>query len=117
VLYEAHGRTAATLRDLAAACGADRPAAVARELTKLHEEVRRGGLGELAVSAEASPVKGEVAIVVAGASADEVAAVSLEAGRARVQQLVVEGVKRSAAARLVAQETGLPRRELFEVEA
>ena len=115
VIYEAHGRTAATLRDLADICGAQRRAVVARELTKLYEEVRRGGLAELADRAEASPVKGEVVIVVAGSTEEEVAQVSLEAGRARVERLVAEGVKRSAAARMVAEETGLPRRELFAV--
>ena len=116
VLYEAHGRVAATLRDLAAACGDERPAAVGRELTKLHEEVRRGGLAELAAEVTARPVKGEVVIVVAGASAADVAEVSLEAGRARVERLVAEGVKRSSAAKLVAEETGLPRRDLFSVD-
>jgi 16S rRNA (cytidine1402-2'-O)-methyltransferase len=115
VLFEAHGRTAATLRDLAAACGADRRAAVARELTKLHEEVRRGTLAELGEDATTRPTRGEVVIVVAGATAEDVAEVSLEAGRARVERLVAEGVKRSAAAKMVAQETGLPRRELFVV--
>ena len=85
VLYEAHGRTLATLRDLATACGGERRAAVARELTKLHEEVRRGSLAELADGAATVPVRGEVVIVVAGASAEDVAAVSLEAGRARVE--------------------------------
>ena len=45
VLFEAPGRVAATLGDLATACGVDRPAAVCRELTKLHEEIVRGGLG------------------------------------------------------------------------
>ena len=115
VIYEAHGRTAATLRDLADICGAQRRAVVARELTKLYEEVRRGGLAELAERAAASPVKGEVVIVVAGSTEEEVAQVSLEAGRARVERLVAEGVKRSAAARMVAEETGLPRRELFAV--
>ncbi len=117
VIYEAHGRTPATLRDLATACGAGRRAVVARELTKLHEEVRRGGLAELADGAEAVPVRGEVVIVVAGASPEDVAAVSLEAGRARVERLVAEGVKRSAAAKMVSEETGLPRRELFATEA
>ena len=116
VIYEAHGRTAATLRDLAGACGAERPAVVARELTKLHEEVRRGSLDELATTAAASPVKGEVVIVVAGATREEVAEVSLVTARARVDRLVAEGVKRSAAAKLVAEETGLPRRELFATE-
>ncbi len=117
VIYEAHGRTPATLRDLATACGAERRAAVARELTKLHEEVRRGGLAELADGAEAVPVRGEVVIVVAGASPEDVAAVGLEAGRARVERLVAEGVKRSAAAKMVSEETGLPRRELFATDA
>ena len=116
VLFEAPGRTAATLRDLAEACGPSRQAAVARELTKLHEEVRRGNLGQLAADATAAPVRGEVVIVVAGADAVEKAALGLEAGRARVDQLVAEGVKRSAAARMVAQETGLPRRELFATD-
>ena len=116
VLYEAHGRVAATLRDLAAACGPGRQAAIGRELTKLHEEFRRGDLAELAAEALARGVKGEVVIVVAGASATDVAAVSLEAGRARVARLVAEGLKRSKAAKMVAEETGLPRRELFDVE-
>lgn len=116
VIYEAHGRMAATLADLAEVCGADRPAAVCRELTKLHEEVARGSLAELATAFAKRTVKGEVAIVVAGSTDAEVAAVSLEAGRQRVEVLVKEGVKRSAAARLVAEETGLPRRELFDKE-
>ncbi len=107
------GAPPSTLRDLAAACGPERRAVVARELTKLHEEVRRGGLAQLADEAETRPVKGEVVIVVAGATAEDVAEVSLEAGRARVERLVAEGLKRSAAARMVAEETGLPRRELF----
>ena len=54
VLFEAHGRTAATLRDLAGACGEERRA-VCRELTKLHEEVRRGTLGELALASPDAP--------------------------------------------------------------
>jgi 16S rRNA (cytidine1402-2'-O)-methyltransferase len=112
VIYEAHGRTAATLQDLALACGSERPAAVCRELTKLHEEVRRGSLGDLAAEFGARTIKGEVAIVVAGSTAST-ASVSLADGRRRVERLVAEGVKRSAAARLVAEETGLPRRELF----
>jgi len=116
VLYEAHGRTAATLRDLADVCGPDRLAAVCRELTKLHEEVRRGPLGELAIEFAQRSIKGEVAIVVAGSSEEGIAAANLDTGRQRVDVLVAAGVKRSAAARLVAEETGLPRRELFAVE-
>jgi 16S rRNA (cytidine1402-2'-O)-methyltransferase len=113
VLFEAPGRTTATLRALAQACGESRQAAVARELTKRHEEVRRGTLGQLAKAAAADPPRGEVVIVVAGADEAAAEAISLADGRARVERLVAEGVKRSAAARLVAEETGLPRRDLF----
>jgi 16S rRNA (cytidine1402-2'-O)-methyltransferase len=116
VLFESAERTGATLRDLADACGHGRRAALARELTKRFEEVRRGSLAELAEGVAASPVKGEIVIVVAGADPTAVATLDLEAGRARVERLVAEGVKRSAAAKLVAEETGLPRRDLFSVE-
>lgn len=68
VLFESPKRLGATLADLAEACGADRPAAVARELTKLHEEVVRGTLGQLA-AAFAEPPKGEIVVVVGPASA------------------------------------------------
>ena len=67
VLYEAPGRVAATLADLAAAAGADRRVAVARELTKVHEEVWRGTLSAAAAEFAARDVLGEVVIVVAGA--------------------------------------------------
>ena len=116
VLYEAHGRTAATLDDLAAACGAQRHAVVARELTKLHEEIRRGTLAELAAAARERPVRGEVVIVVAGADEAAAAAIDLRTGRERVARLVAGGVKRSTAAKMVAEESGLPRRELFSTD-
>jgi 16S rRNA (cytidine1402-2'-O)-methyltransferase len=119
VLFEAPGRTAATLGDLAAACGAERAAALCRELTKMHEEIRRGPLGELAAAAIMDPPRGEVTIVVAGRppagpGADEAAdPASLEAARARVEALVMGGLRRAEAARRVAAETGLSRRDLF----
>jgi 16S rRNA (cytidine1402-2'-O)-methyltransferase len=115
IVFEAPGRTAATLTDLAAACGADRPASLSRELTKLHEETWRGPLSELASRASAIPPRGEVTIVVGGAGerpADEPTA-SLEVGRQEVDWLVGEGMSRSSAAREVASRTGLARRELF----
>ncbi len=122
VLFEAPGRTAGTLRDLAAACGGDRRAALCRELTKRHEEIRRGSLGELCTALEEKPVRGEVTLVIAGKTAppDEEApaerADSLAAGRRRVSALVAGGMRRSEAARQVAAETGLPRRELFAMD-
>jgi 16S rRNA (cytidine1402-2'-O)-methyltransferase len=69
VCYEAPGRTVALLKDLQARCGASRPAAVARELTKLHEEVRRGTVEELTQYYEAHAPRGEVTVVVSGAVA------------------------------------------------
>jgi 16S rRNA (cytidine1402-2'-O)-methyltransferase len=114
VLFEAPGRTADTLADLAEACGSDRQAAVCRELTKLHEEVRRGSLAELAAWAADQQMRGEVTIVVAGA--DPTAgppAVDVAQARSEVARLVGEGMSRSSAAREVAQRTGLPRRDLF----
>ena len=116
VLFESPGRTADTLQDLVDGCGGERPAAMARELTKRYEEIRRGSLAELAASAQSAPPRGEVVLVVAGATPEDVAALELDAGRARVERLVAEGVKRSAAARLVAEDTGLPRRELFATD-
>ncbi|MHB1864522.1 MAG: 16S rRNA (cytidine(1402)-2'-O)-methyltransferase [Gemmatimonadaceae bacterium] len=69
VLYEAPGRVVDTLSAVAERAGADRPAAVARELTKLYEEVRRGTLAELVAYYAETPPKGEVVIVIAGAPA------------------------------------------------
>jgi 16S rRNA (cytidine1402-2'-O)-methyltransferase len=123
VLYEAPSRVAATLRDLAAACGPDRPAAACRELTKLHEQVARGSLAalEAAVADGSIPARGEFAIVVAGRpiGPDEGDArkpstnATVEMGRARVDALVQDGIARPEAARLVAAETGLSRRDLY----
>ena len=67
MIYEAPHRIARTLDDLAGACGDDRRAAICRELTKVHEEVRRGSLRELIVTL--GEPKGEYVIVLGGASA------------------------------------------------
>lgn len=117
VLFEAPNRSAATLRDLAAACGEDRPAVLTRELTKVHETVWRGGLGALAARAAAEPPRGEVTIVVAGRPEATAPAQprpgDLDVGREEVAGLVAGGLSRSEAARRVAARTGLARRELF----
>jgi 16S rRNA (cytidine1402-2'-O)-methyltransferase len=124
VLFEAPGRVAVTLRDLAAACGDGRVAALCRELTKIHEDVRRGSLRELAESAAAEPPRGEIVLVVGGRrgadqaeAAGRVDTVSASEARDRVARLVREGLTRSAAARQVARETALSRRELFRPDA
>lgn len=67
VIYESPRRLAATLQELVEACGAERQAAVSREISKLFEETWRGPLGELAARAAAAEVKGEIVITVAGA--------------------------------------------------
>lgn len=114
ILFEAPGRAAATLVDLAAACGAERPASLSRELTKLHEETWRGSLAELAARAATTPPRGEITIVVAGREHEgDQPTIGLAEGRSEVDRLVGEGMSRSSAAREVAQRTGLARRELF----
>lgn len=114
IIFEAPGRAAATLADLATACGPDRRASLSRELTKLHEETWRGTLAELAARAETEPPRGEVTIVVAGREHESgQPSIGLEEGRSEVDRLVGEGMSRSSAAREVAQRTGLARRELF----
>jgi 16S rRNA (cytidine1402-2'-O)-methyltransferase len=120
VLFEAPGRVAATLRDLAAACGGERRAAVCRELTKIHESIVRGTLDELAAAAldGTIPTRGEFVLVVGGvegtrrgsAADDETAA---DRARADVERLVGEGIARGEAARRVSAATGIPRRRLY----
>jgi 16S rRNA (cytidine1402-2'-O)-methyltransferase len=120
ILFEAPGRVAATLGDLASACGPDRPGAVCRELTKLHETIVRGSLGELAGEAAAGriPARGEFALVVGAwpggrpVSAEAVGD-ALYAARAEVERLVAAGTARGEAARRVATATGLSRRQLY----
>src|SRR3954451_12403325 len=69
VLFEAPHRIASALADLVTTFGADRPAAVCRELTKTYEEIRRGSLAELAAWAEENDPRGEITVVVGGAPA------------------------------------------------
>ena len=117
VFFEAPHRLAAMLSALAAGLGADRGAAVCRELTKTYEEVRRGPLGELAPWA-AEGVRGEITVVVAGMSAEQRRADSGlvdEAGwTAAVRELEAEGEDRRTAIADVARRAGVPRREVYD---
>ncbi|PJJ56899.1 16S rRNA (cytidine1402-2'-O)-methyltransferase [Mumia flava] len=116
VFFEAPHRTAATLAAMVQAFGADRPAAVCRELTKTYEEVRRGPLAELAAWAEPADgeerVRGEITVVVGGAPAREYAAEDL---RAMVEAAQEGGLSRKDAVAQVAAETGVRRRVVFDV--
>ena len=113
VFLESPHRLAAALKDIAMILG-PRPAAVARELTKLHEELRRGTIDELASHyAGAGAPKGEIVIVVGGErNATEQSALSDAEIDKRLDALLADGTVRDAAAALSA-ETGLPRRELY----
>jgi 16S rRNA (cytidine1402-2'-O)-methyltransferase len=112
VLYEAGNRTGETLRDLHAALG-DRPAAVGRELTKLHEEIARGTLSELA-ACFAKGARGEVTIVISGAASGEAVRDEPEERlEAELARRVAAGEAPSAIAREVARARGLKRAEVY----
>jgi 16S rRNA (cytidine1402-2'-O)-methyltransferase len=112
VFYESPHRLADALVDAAAAFGDDRPAAVCRELTKTHEEVRRGPLAELAAWA-AEGVRGEITLVVAGAVAGP-ASLSPAELAAEVAIEEAAGATRKDAIRTVVARTGLPRRVIYD---
>ena len=112
VFFESPRRLAAALADMATVFG-PRPATVARELTKLHEEVRRGTLDALASHyAAAGAPKGEVVIVMGGRGDSVQPALSAADIDERLDSLLADGSVRDAATTLSA-ETGLPRRELY----
>ncbi|HUY22994.1 MAG TPA: 16S rRNA (cytidine(1402)-2'-O)-methyltransferase [Acidimicrobiales bacterium] len=113
VVFEAPGRLAATLADLVGVCGPDRPVAVARELTKLHEEVWRGSLAAAAAAFEEREVRGEVVVVLGGAPASVEVPGDAEVADAVGRRLVAGDSLRDAAAR-VAQDLGVPRRRAYE---
>jgi 16S rRNA (cytidine1402-2'-O)-methyltransferase len=113
VLFEAARRLADTLAALADALGPDRTAVVCRELTKTHEEIRRGTLGELAKWA-AGGTLGEITIVVAGAPRRPAAAAPRDAAPL-VAERVRAGMSRRDAVAAVTAETGLPKREVYAV--
>lgn len=112
VFFEAPHRTAVALAAMAEAWGDDRSAAVCRELTKTHEEVRRGGLAELAAWAEEG-VRGEVTIVVSGAT-ETASAPTADALRDAVETREASGVPRKEAIREVAAQAGLPKRTVYD---
>jgi 16S rRNA (cytidine1402-2'-O)-methyltransferase len=116
VLYEAGNRVQDTLNDLARA-QPDRRCAIARELTKLHEEFVRGTLAELAAPADGGATRewiGEVVIVLgAGAKRDDVA-IDDDALAARIDEELRAGTHAKAAAERIAAWSGLPKREVYE---
>ena len=110
VFFESPHRLASTLAHMAQIFGADRPAAVCRELTKRHEEVRRGSLAELSDWAGSGEVRGEMVVVVGGRPPE---AVNVETAVAEVRARVQAGERTKDAARDVAQTVGLPVRDVY----
>jgi 16S rRNA (cytidine1402-2'-O)-methyltransferase len=110
IFFEAPHRTAETLAALADAFGRDRRGAVCRELTKTYEEVRRGSLADLRAWAEGE-VRGEITLVIAGASAG-----IADIGEAvtEVRSLVADGAKLKPAVAQVAQTRGLSKNQLYQ---
>ena len=116
IFYEAPHKLAATLRDLSDAFGPERPVSLCRELSKLHEEVRRTTLGEAADYYRDNAPKGEFVLVVRGAEPREEQEATLEDGLALGEKLRTEeglsirdGVKRAA------KELGLPKNQLYDL--
>ena len=117
VFYEAPHKLRATLQDLLDTLG-DRPLALCRELSKLHEETIRTTLSAAVSLYAETPPRGEFVLVVGGApAAEEGAALPLEEGVRRVLRLRSEGMRLKDAARAVAEETGLGKNELYAAAA
>ena len=113
VFFEAPHRTEATLAAMAEAFGPDRRGAVCRELTKTHEEVRRAGLADLAAWA-ADGVRGEVTLVVEGASGASDVPTDPDSLAGLVAEAEAEGSTRKEAILEVARRAGLPKRVVYD---
>jgi 16S rRNA (cytidine1402-2'-O)-methyltransferase len=111
VLFESPRRLAATLCQLLEALG-DRPACVARELTKLHEEIARGSLRELAERFEEG-TRGEVTLVIGGSPGGEQAEQDEQALDAEIRQMVAAGKSARDVAAALAKRAKLPKREIY----
>jgi 16S rRNA (cytidine1402-2'-O)-methyltransferase len=111
ILYETGPRVAAALADLAEGLGGTREAAVCRELTKLHEEVRRGDLATLAQAYADTEPRGEIVLIIAPPQAPE--PISATDSDAMLREALTRVSLKDAVAE-VADATGLPRRELYQ---
>lgn len=113
VFFEVPHRLRAALADLEAALGADRKAAVCRELTKVHEEIRRGTLAELRRHFTEQEPRGEFTLVISGATAAD--RWSEAEVRAALRQQVRQGASPSQAARVVAERSGWKRGDVYRL--
>jgi len=115
VLFEAPGRLADLLRDLAGPGGGDRQAVVARELTKLHEEFRTGSLRELGEYYSSQEPRGEITVVLAGTGVPAQPPDRTEEARDRALALLADGVTRREATQRLIAELGMARNEAYRL--
>ena len=116
IFYEAPHKLNSTLDDLVETFGPDRSVSLCRELTKLHEEVRRTTLGEAAAYYRENSPKGEFVLVVRGCEPPEEKEVTLEDGLALVERLrAEEGLSLRDAVKRAAKELGLARNQLYDM--
>ena len=114
VLYESPYRILQTLEDLAKILGENRKIVLARELTKLHEEFWRGTVGQAILHYQNNQPKGEFTIVIAGAE-PELAVLSEDTIKQKLQELFAQGISRSQASRQLAQKINLSRRKIYQI--
>ena len=114
IFYEAPHKLQATLKDLCLTFGADRPVSLCRELTKLHEEIRRTTLGQAEEYYRENPPKGEFVLVVRGAPPKREEEATLEDGQALVEELMAQGTSQRDAVKQAAKTLGLSRNQLYD---
>lgn len=114
IFYEAPHKLCRTLCDMAAVFGDDRQLSLCRELTKLHEEIRRTTLAEAIAYYQQQPPRGEFVLVVAGAAPAQQEAMTMEQAVARVKEQVAQGVRLTDACKRVAAESGFRKSALYD---
>lgn len=114
ILYESPHRIQETLTELAATLGENRPIVVARELTKLHEELWRGHLKGASLHFTKAKALGEFTLIIGGANL-EVPSLSDEVLKEELKQIMLQGVSRSQASRQLAQKVAASRRHLYQL--
>jgi 16S rRNA (cytidine1402-2'-O)-methyltransferase len=115
VFFEAPPRLVALLEDLIPLTGADRPVVVARELTKIHEEIRSGTLGELVDYFTSVPPRGELTVVLQGRGEPAAEPDRTEDAVEQATSLLAEGLTRREVVRRLTESLGLPRNEAYKL--
>jgi len=115
VFYEAPPRLASLFEDLVPLTGGDRRAVVARELTKLHEEIRVGTVAELADYYATTPVRGEITVVLQGTGMAAAEPDRTDDAMEQATSLLAEGLTRREVARRLTESMGLPRNEAYKL--